>query len=235
MSRWNRKQLKCPPPALHPSLESIRGPQQDRVLDRVSDADSPGHGAGTPVFLSAGRGPHTEGWGSRVPAGLRPPGTWRLDPGRPRWALKESSGDGGEDAAGPKGGDCPWVGKPGSTEDWPGWGSLAPPSSPPLEPVAGSSWFPHMPVNPMLRGCRCPSSQLSLLQTAAGIWIYACMQAKSLQSCPTLQLYDPPDSSVHGILQARILEWVVIPFSRGSSCPRNGTRVSCLDRQTLSH
>ena len=33
-------------------------------------------------------------------------------------------------------------------------------------------------------------------------------------------------SSVHGILQARILEWVAIPFSRGSSQPRNQTQVS---------
>ena len=46
---------------------------------------------------------------------------------------------------------------------------------------------------------------------------------KSL-SCPTL--CDPMDYSVHGILQARILEWVVFPFSRGSSRPRNWTRVS---------
>ena len=33
----------------------------------------------------------------------------------------------------------------------------------------------------------------------------------------------PPGSSVHGILQARILEWVAIPFSRGSSQLRSGT------------
>ena len=42
----------------------------------------------------------------------------------------------------------------------------------------------------------------------------------SCQSCPTLcDLMDcsPPGSFVHGILQARILEWVAIPFSRGSS------------------
>ena len=38
----------------------------------------------------------------------------------------------------------------------------------------------------------------------------------------------PPGSSVHGILQARILEWVVIPFSRGSSWPRDWTLVSCI-------
>ena len=40
------------------------------------------------------------------------------------------------------------------------------------------------------------------------------------QSCPILcdpMDCSPPDSSVHGILQARILEWVAIPFSRGSS------------------
>ena len=37
----------------------------------------------------------------------------------------------------------------------------------------------------------------------------------------------PPGSSVHGILQTRILEWVAIPFSRGSSWPRDRTQVSC--------
>ena len=46
---------------------------------------------------------------------------------------------------------------------------------------------------------------------------------KVAQSCPIL--CDPidcslPDSSVHGILQARMLEWVAIPFSRGPSQPR---------------
>ena len=38
----------------------------------------------------------------------------------------------------------------------------------------------------------------------------------------------PPGSSVHGILQARILEWVAIPFSRGSSQPRDRTQVSLI-------
>ena len=51
------------------------------------------------------------------------------------------------------------------------------------------------------------------------------------QSCPTL--CDPmdwslPNSSVHGILQARILEWVPIPFPRGSSQPRDRTQMSCI-------
>ena len=39
-------------------------------------------------------------------------------------------------------------------------------------------------------------------------------------------LWTVPGSSVHGILQARILEWVAIPFSRGSSWPRDWTQVS---------
>ena len=59
----------------------------------------------------------------------------------------------------------------------------------------------------------------------------SCMHAKLLQSCPTL--CDPmdcnlPGSSVHGILHARILEWVAMPSSRGSSWPRNWTPVSCI-------
>ena len=40
--------------------------------------------------------------------------------------------------------------------------------------------------------------------------------------------YSPPGSSVHGILQARILEWIAIPFSRASSWPRDRTWVSCV-------
>ena len=52
-------------------------------------------------------------------------------------------------------------------------------------------------------------------------WLFmklTCEHVKSLQSCLTLcdpMDWSPPGSSVHGILQARILEWVAIPFSRG--------------------
>ena len=55
----------------------------------------------------------------------------------------------------------------------------------------------------------------------------SCMHA---QSCPTLcnpMDCSPPASSVHVILQARILEWAGISSSRGSSQPRDGTQVSC--------
>ena len=58
------------------------------------------------------------------------------------------------------------------------------------------------------------------------------------QSCPTLcnPMYcPPPGSSVHGISQARKLEWVAIPFSRGSSKPRDQTLVSCIGRWILYH
>jgi len=47
------------------------------------------------------------------------------------------------------------------------------------------------------------------------------------QSCPARDC-SSPDSSIHGILQARILEWVAIPFSRRSSWPRDWTWVSCI-------
>ena len=51
------------------------------------------------------------------------------------------------------------------------------------------------------------------------------------QSCPTFcnpMDCSPPGSRVHGILQARILKWIAIPFSRGSSQPRDWTQVSCI-------
>ena len=49
--------------------------------------------------------------------------------------------------------------------------------------------------------------------------MYMKVKVKVTQSCPTL--CDPKNYSAHGIIQARILEWVAFPFSRGSSQPRN--------------
>ena len=51
-------------------------------------------------------------------------------------------------------------------------------------------------------------------------------EVKVTQLCPTL--CDPMDYTVHGILQARILEWIDFPFSRGSSKPRDQTQVSLI-------
>ena len=60
--------------------------------------------------------------------------------------------------------------------------------------------------------------------------IWATRESEVGQSCPTL--CDPmdcnlPGCSVHGIFQARVLEWIAISFSRGSSQTRNRTQVSC--------
>ena len=61
-------------------------------------------------------------------------------------------------------------------------------------------------------------------------FLHAWVCAKSLQLCPTLcgpVDCSPPSSSVSGILQARILDWVAMPSSRESSRPRNRTHISC--------
>ena len=62
------------------------------------------------------------------------------------------------------------------------------------------------------------------------------MKVKVAQSC--LTFCDPmdrsiPGFSVLGILQARILKWVAVPFSRGSSQPRDQTQVSCIEGDSL--
>ena len=76
--------------------------------------------------------------------------------------------------------------------------------------------------------------------TSAGLeCVYVC--AKSLQLCPSL--CDPMDcsllcSSIHGLLQARLPQWVAMPSSRGSSQPRDLTcvsYVSFIGRQVLCH
>ena len=67
------------------------------------------------------------------------------------------------------------------------------------------------------------------------------LYAKSLQSCPILcdpMNCSPPGSSVHGILQARIMEWIAISYSKGSSLPRDQTHLSYvfyIGRWVLNH
>ena len=84
----------------------------------------------------------------------------------------------------------------------------------------------------------CPQQWLLLRAPSIGFLLflnspvlYHCFQDHLTQSRPTL--CDPvncslPGSSVHGVLQARIPEWVAVPFSRGSSQPRDQTQVSCI-------
>ena len=63
------------------------------------------------------------------------------------------------------------------------------------------------------------------------IYIYIYIHIYVAQSCPTL--CDPMDYAVHGVLQARILKWVAVPFSQGSSQPRNLTQVSSIAADSL--
>ena len=58
------------------------------------------------------------------------------------------------------------------------------------------------------------------------LWLIHVEKVKVAESC--LTLCDPVDYTVHEILQARILEWVSVPFSRGSSQPRDRTQVSLI-------
>ena len=67
-------------------------------------------------------------------------------------------------------------------------------------------------------------------------WTTRKKESEVAQSCPTLcdpMNCRPPGSSVHGILQARILEWVAISFSRGSSQPRDRTGSLALQADAL--
>ena len=82
--------------------------------------------------------------------------------------------------------------------------------------------------------CQTPLQETLLgsprLQHSACVCVCVCVCVLIVQSCPTLcdlMDYSPPDFSVHGILQARVLEWIATPFSRGSSRPRDRSLVSC--------
>ena len=79
-----------------------------------------------------------------------------------------------------------------------------------VEPISLGTWVSRMSRNPMPPGQK--------------------MKVLVAQSCLTLcdpMNCSPPGSSVHGILQAKTLEQVTIPFSKGSSLLRDRTRVSC--------
>ena len=62
---------------------------------------------------------------------------------------------------------------------------------------------------------------ISSVPESESVVAQSCLTAGNPTDC------SPPGSSVHGILQARVLEWVAIPFSKGSSHPRDGTWASC--------
>ena len=100
---------------------------------------------------------------------------------------------------------------------------------PPVTIAAGTPAYLALPGSPWCKlSChllmRSPLGQSS--QRLEKPWV-----SEVAQLCPTLcdpMDCSPPGSSIHGILHARILEWVAISFSRGSSWPRDRTQVSCI-------
>ena len=108
---------------------------------------------------------------------------------------------------------CPWN-SPGKNIAW-----VASPF------FTGSSW----PGSPTLQADSLPSEPPGkLCSSKLG---HKCGGGLVSKLCPTLcnpTDCSPPGSSVHGILQARILEWVAILFSRGSSWPWDWTGLSCI-------
>ena len=70
-------------------------------------------------------------------------------------------------------------------------------------------------------------------KTSGGILVKVLVSQACLNLCNPMDCR-LPGSSVHGILQARILEWVAIPFGRGSSQPKDQTQVSCIAGRLLS-
>ena len=76
----------------------------------------------------------------------------------------------------------------------------------------------------------------SIVPTVNNTAVCTCVCVLVAQLCPTLCNpvdCSPPGPSVHEILQARILEWVAISFSRGSSQSRNQTHISCIEADSL--
>ena len=99
---------------------------------------------------------------------------------------------------------------------------VAMPSSRGSSPPRGQTWVSSV---------SCVSSRFFTTTATWEAFWPPCVLVKLPQSCPTLCDHldsSPPGSSVHGILQARILEWVAIPFSRGSCQPRDWIQVSCI-------
>ena len=100
------------------------------------------------------------------------------------------------------------------------------------------SWTPVPPPSPYHPSgssqCTSPKLPVSCIEPgpiSLNVCVCVCVCVLAAQSCLTLCYTmdcSLPDSTVHGILQARILEWVAIPFSRESFQPRDQTCVSCI-------
>ena len=95
-----------------------------------------------------------------------------------------------------------------------------------FDSIQNSAFLFHFPIFYVLMS---KFISFYILHSLMNYFGYACMSAKSSQSCLTLwDTWDhiSPGSSVHGVLQARILEWVAMPSSRWASLPREEKPVS---------
>ena len=93
-------------------------------------------------------------------------------------------------------------------------------------------------LQPLLASARSSHCLSLCMCVCVCVCVCVCACVLVIQSCPTLckpMDCNLPGSSIYGILQARILEWFAIPFSRGSSRPRDQTWVSCTAGGLLSH
>ena len=88
-------------------------------------------------------------------------------------------------------------------------GDLPDPAAEPVSPALAGAFFTPEPHGKLFSEVRCVPSHCS-----------------RVRFCHPVD-WSPPSSSVHGRLQASILEWVAMPSCRGSSPPRAGTCVSC--------
>ena len=145
-----------------------------------------------------------------------------------------------------------------SYEGWFLYSAHPHPAFPSLSLFLAIFWVPYAPSidaqqrEKSLNQCCCVLAKGTFQW--AGIWsvcfrildwvcvcVCVCVCAKSLQSCLTLcdpMDYSPTGSFIHGIFQARTLEWVAMPSSRGSSWPRDWIQVSyisCTYRWVLYH
>ena len=78
-----------------------------------------------------------------------------------------------------------------------------------------------------------PLNHAADVALVAGICLKVLVAQWYLTLCDPMD-YSPPGSSVHGIVQARIVEWVAISYSRGPSWPRDQTQVSCIAGRFLT-
>ena len=91
-------------------------------------------------------------------------------------------------------------------------------------------------IDPTSFAWNCSGNEICFINTDLLIFVCVCVLiAQSYSTLCDLMDCSLADFSVHGISQARILEWVVISFSRGSSQPRDRTHISCIGRWILYH